>query len=92
MSDHSELVVREVPRINQSKVATKTFELKVTVPVEFPDSDGDTVPQHQVEEFVSNELAWYETVIGENLSDIICSEFGVDGVGSFIEIQINEVA
>jgi len=81
-----------VPRINQSKVVTKTFELKVTMPVEFQDSDGEIVAQHQVEELVSNELAWQESRMVEYIAEEIRNTYGSEGLDSFLEIQINEVA
>lgn len=80
-----------VPRINQSKVVTKTFELKVTMPVEFQDSDGEIVAQHQVEELVSNELAWQESRMVEYIAEEIRNTYGSEGLDSFLEIQINEV-
>ena len=92
MSDHSELVIKKVPRVNQSKVITKTFELKVTVPIEFQDSDGEIVAEHQVDELVQNELAWQESRIGEYIAEEIRNTYGSDGLDSFIDIQINEVA
>ena len=92
MSDHSELVVKKVPRINQSKVVTKTFELKVTMPIEFQDSDGEIVAEHQVDELVQNELAWQESRIGEYIAEEIRNTYGCDGLDSFLDIQINEVA
>ena len=92
MSDHGELVLKQHQPLRESKVMTKTYELKVTVPIEFKNSDGEIVPQHQLEEFITQELAWYESVIGENLVDFIGSEFGVMNHGSFTEVQINEVA
>ena len=81
-----------VPQVNQSKVVTKTFELKVTMPVEFQDSDGEIVAQHQVEELVSNELAWQESRMVEYIAEEIRNTYGSEGLDSFLEIQINEVA
>lgn len=80
-----------VPQVNQSKVVTKTFELKVTMPVEFQDSDGEIVAQHQVEELVSNELAWQESRMVEYIAEEIRNTYGSEGLDSFLEIQINEV-
>lgn len=80
-----------VPQVSQSKVITKTFELKVTMPVEFQDSDGEIVAQHQVEELVSNELAWQESRMVEYIEEEIRNTYGRDELNSFLEIQINEV-
>lgn len=83
----SEIIVSQ----SQSKVITKTFELKVTMPVEFQDSDGEIVAQHQVEELVSNELAWQESRMVEYIEEEIRNAYGRDELNSFLEIQINEV-
>jgi len=91
-TEHNELVIKKVPRINQSKVVTKTFELKVTMPIEFQDSDGEIVAEHQVDELVQNELAWQESRIGEFLAEELRNTYGCDGLDSFIDLQINEVA